>query len=847
MLKTLKISAFLCLIVIQVMAKNANVSYGLSFNSHQCLVNERTSLSLDGGEPFTIGDNFTLSFNMLVRSNESPFGSILHFTTDDGHVVYFSLVVDNGKAVPAFVCNDQMAICHSGILMDKWVYMKLGIDAKRDRVTLYYRGKEESYNIPLYGTKHLSIQFGKPTQKSYVSDVAPMILKDVKVEKDCKTIRWWKLGKHNGNSCLDEEAHREAVAINASWVIDNHIAWRQIYHVRKSGLLGTAFNDRLSHFYLCTDQEVITLGAHGNIIRQQNILGGFRANPRSNGFVAYDPQARQLISFSLQSGRVSRFDAKTSRWSLSAYRDSAAMFYNHAYAYNPADSSFYFFGGYGYYTYRNELFRLRAGDNKLERVNYSNPIPPRFAAAMGIANGKLYILGGRGNKMGKQAVESYYYCELWAIDLKTKKAELVWRRNSFPTGFMMAATMYYQPRKKAFYAMNMNDGGGTLYQVGIADTTIVAVAKPIANTRAFQDFEYNMFYSSKEGCFYLMVDKILADKSHDLSIYQLSIPILSEMEISQEDHSWFSLWKVLGFVCILVLVALVTFFFYVRKRKPRPVLEPAVDLQPTPVAETEQEEEDESTEVTDKGFDRTHSAISLLGTFSVYDKDGMDITAQFTPRLKELLLLLILYSEKRHRGVSVDKVTEIIWFDKEEASARNNRNVTLRKLRVLLERVGDVEIASSNGYLSFKWGQSVFCDYHAIMGYVSAFNSGDYEDAEEQLACILELLLYGPLLPGYETEWLDGFKDAYSSLSIDLLYKLLRQEKQENNEKMILRIADILFLHDPLNDEALAAKCQVLCQQGKKGVAKRMYDHFCKEYEDSMSEEYEVSFADLVK
>jgi hypothetical protein len=32
----------------------------------------------------------------------------------------------------------------------------------------------------------------------------------------------------------------------------------------------------------------------------------------------------------------------------------------------------------------------------------------------------------------------------------------------------------------------------------------------------------------------------------------------------------------------------------------------------------------------------------------------------------------------------------MLWSDKDEIAARNNRNVTLRKLRVLLEEVGDV-------------------------------------------------------------------------------------------------------------------------------------------------------------
>lgn len=37
---------------------------------------------------------------------------------------------------------------------------------------------------------------------------------------------------------------------------------------------------------------------------------------------------------------------------------------------------------------------------------------------------------------------------------------------------------------------------------------------------------------------------------------------------------------------------------------------------------------------------------------------------------------------------------------------------------------------------------------------------------------------------------------------------------------MVLRITDIMFLHDPLNEEALAAKCSVLFLEGKRALLK---------------------------
>lgn len=747
--------------------------------------------------------------------------------------------------------------------IEQWQNIKLVINAKKNKIELSYDGKESTYTVPLNGTKGLKVQFGRID--NYVSDVAPILLKDIKIEEGGKLVRWWKLYKHDGVRCLDEESGKAAVATNPVWIIDNHIQWKSIYHKRAAGIMGVAFDSKRSLFYINQGNELITLNNKGHLQKQQKIRGGYKANTHSNGFLAYDEVDDELMSFSLRTYKVSRMSMDKLQWSLKQPNDSAAFYYNHAGAYNRADSSYYFFGGYGFYAYRNDLFRLRAGSDKIERVSYANPIPPRFGAAMGVANGKLYIFGGRGNKQGKQAVESYFYNELWSIDLKTKKAKLEWRRNTFPKGLLMASTMFYQPDKHAFYAMNMGDRDGTMYQVDIADTTITEVAKPINNKLAFQDFEFNMFYSPKDGHFYLVLDKILSDKTHDLSIYQLSTPLLSEAEISQIDSNQDNSAK--RWVIVLVIVAGIAgiICIYVKKRKPQSASKLA-NLEPTPtmaqntpnMAEIEESHEAETLDNAEekeenpqqqlvKHFDRTKAAVSVLGTFSVYDKEGNDITSQFTPRLKELLLLLILYSEKRKHGVSVEKVTEIIWFDKDEAAARNNRNVTLRKLRVLLEKVGNVEIISSNGYLSIKWGKDVFCDYHTFLEYVADYNSGNYSDSDEVLTRILEILLYGPLLPGYETEWLDDFKENNSSISIDLLNNLLRQEAERHNDKMVLCIADIIFLHDPLNDKALAVKCQVLSRQGKKGIAKRTYDRFCKEYKDSMNEDYEVAFADLMK
>ena len=149
---------------------------------------------------------------------------------------------------------------------------------------------------------------------------------------------------------------------------------------------------------------------------------------------------------------------------------------------------------------------------------------------------------------------------------------------------------------------------------------------------------------------------------------------------------------------------------------------------------------------------------------------------------------------------------------------------------------------TENNFLHIVWGSDVFCDYRMAMKCIQEFQ---IQESEELLNRILELLLCGPLLPNTILECLDNFKDAFSSSSIDLLRNLLELEMNRGHQEMVICLTNIMFLHDPLNEEALSAKCAVLSAQGKKGIAHNVYDRFCREYRESMGEDYKKSFSAL--
>ena len=50
--------------------------------------------------------------------------------------------------------------------------------------------------------------------------------------------------------------------------------------------------------------------------------------------------------------------------------------------------------------------------------------------------------------------------------------------------------------------------------------------------------------------------------------------------------------------------------------------------------------------------------IVFFGGFQIFDKKGNDITGKFSPLIKELFLILWLYTHKNNKGISSQKLKE---------------------------------------------------------------------------------------------------------------------------------------------------------------------------------------------
>lgn len=815
-------------------------NYGLHFNSHSMSGPQRTSLLLNSQKPFTLDEEFRMSFDATIRP-EPIFGNIFSLKTDDGQSidVIFS-VQEKDQYAPALVINGSINVLD--VLVDSPLSsFDLLLSKKENKVSLKYNKKSITLPLELKNSKKLTVIFGIPLVKDRV-DVAPIDVCDIKIYENKRNTHHWELKHHNGDICYDLIQQAPAVAINPHWIVNDHVEWKNIYSIKTKEKIQATFNPKQNIFYLTQQERILLFHPSTEETQVIDVKQGHRAMMYSN-YLEYDTLRNTLLSYSIEKNLISRFDFNTKSWSSSELNIDEPAYSNHTWAI--ADSAAYVFGGYGFYHFKNNLFRLDLKKDEITECQYTPSISPRTSAASTIVGDELYIFGGRGNSSGRQELPSQYYYDLYAINLKTMKSRKIWEIPEVKDPFLQASTMYYIPEDSAFYAAT-TDKGGILIKISLKEPKWEYISKSINTEFIYKDMVFNLYHAPDFNKMYILIDKRLNDTnlSHDLTIYSIDCPPLENNQIEQVlKEPWYHHKALLPCLAVVLGIALILIGFRVYKRKAakRQIqlqkAQKELDMEFDISMSTHQTEEE-------RYFNRNKSAISLLGSFNVKDQNGKDITTDFTPRAKSLLIILLLYSEKYPQGILVKRLDDMIWADKDEESARNNRNVYMRKLRLLLESIGNIEITNDKGYFRINVGDDVFFDYHVALAHIAQVESKNFND-DKLINKILELLLYGALLPNTTYEWLDDFKGNYSSTSITLLTNLFSRELNKGNANLALRIADTIFLHDPLNEEALSGKCSILYNRKMKGIAKNVYDKFCKEYNESLGEKYKVSFTDV--
>ena len=837
---------FLLFILNPILFKSQNISSGLYFAAHSAIKEERTSLILS--PEFDASKGFTLDFDIKFRSEEHNYGYVFRIIVDNEKSFDLIANITPGKKTLNLIEGDNIYLAFDEELLkqytwNKWVHIRCSIYPDSLRLVFDNQMLQDRYK-PI-NIKNVKFYFGySDHNKFHSSDVPPMSIRNIKITDG-------PLKEHQPYSCSDSLHHIPATVTNPTWEINKHTKWvkektlelpiyTQICHAPSKGNIYFA-NSSSVLVYSTTDDTLDTVySAHGAPYTE------------INNQLIYHPYYNELWSYAFDTLKwISIFNFKDNTWTRDDREIKNPEYSQHNAFVSPNDSCLYIFGGYGNYQYKNQILKKSRTQDNWKSVTYSEEIPPRYLSGSGYKNrDTILVFGGCGNPQGKQELGIINYYDLYAIDINTFKTKKLWTIPNDTKNFVIGNNIVADEKNNKLYALCFpNDCSNSYILLKSFDLDSGNSCTNYADTIPFTFNDVNSFctlyYDSLQSQLYAVTNYNHNNKSN-INVYSLAYPPLKVEDTLQTGTGRKAILQRSFFfisvgVCIIAGIGCI-YFCYRRRRRRKRNFNPnsPVTTNTDRLHETTSEEENYKPKLTV----HRKSSILFLDGFQVWDKNGIDITKSFTPILKQLLILIILYSVNNKKGISNVTLRELLWFDKMDESAQNNRRVNIRKLKLLLEKLDGAELVKESTYWSVKFTQT-YCDYIEVCNCIDKVKNNEPITATNINDLPLNLLS-GQLLPYVQTDWLDSFKSNYANSVLDTAISLSKQEYIKGNNELLIQIANSMFAHDKTDEYALILKCQALYKNGRTSLAKTTFDTFCNEYKAMLNTDYTKTFNEVI-
>ena len=825
---------------------DGKLNYGLAFASHEVSKDNRTGLSLNPDGPYSLNNDFVLEFDLALQRLSNAYGYILRVIANDSlnidlmstpeHEEFsdITLVINNKPT------NIQFDFSDIGLQPNVWTRFRLSFQPRENRITVTWNNQTRSHSYDLSELKKFRFYFGANDFKKFnTTDAPPLVLRNVALSENNVLKRKWPLKNHNITEAYDSIAGARTVVKNPTWLIDLHTGWTPRQHFTTGRFSSAAFNSDSALVYVTDEKNTYIYDLKTEKVRTKSVKGT-PVHSDANQLL-FIRETNQLINYDLFTNKFLAFDFANASWKNSDTSYHEPNYWHNNKFYNPTDDAIYTFGGYGHFTYHNQFFKHDNSKDAWTKVETNGSVPPRYLAASGIqqSKGQVLIFGGYGSLSGKQELSPQSFYDLYSFDLKNHEVKKI-RDYDAPEkteDISFSNSLIVNEEENCFYVLSYpkNKYKGQIklrrYSLDRNESTVLAdsIPFPFHDEDSFCD----LFYS-KASSELIAVTCHKEKKGYEVEIHSINYPPL-QLQESRQPVQVEKMSRATYAAAIGGLIILGGLLFYYFNRKPKGKSASPASTSP---------------EIREKVFRQTDeqpklvSSILFFGGFQIFDKNGTDISSKFTMTLKELFVLIVLHSVKFEKGVSATVIQEYLWPDKDEVSARNNRNVNIKKLRTLLEKVGGIFIENNNSYLRLTMEDHIFCDYQVV--YKMLNHDKHISDEKDKINVIIGNVKRGSLLPNLQTSWLDNYKSDISNLIIDTLIEYSQKLDGDKDDKLLLEIADAVFMYDTINQEALRIKCSVLNKKGKYSLAKTWYDHFVKEYQKLYAENYPRTFEDVI-
>lgn len=820
-------------------------SYGLTFNSHEVVLEKRTWLDLSPEDSFCFAKNFELGFDInFIPNHAIYFGYVVRIISNDNQNI--DLIYNQRSGSFKVITGEKFSGISFNVdsprLYKKWNRFSLKFNLEKHTLQFDVNGKlAGNGNMPVSGKCFKFLWGANDFQKFKTRDIPPMQIKDIKIFEKNVLKYFWPLDETSGEICYDKVNKQPAKVKNPVWIRPKYQKWELLSSFTINGYSGVAYDAKHDKLYV-TGSDSLAVYAFKNEQNALDWLPSLHQDLLLGSQAIYDTISDKLYDISIDQKKVASYEFKSRQWDIGFVSGPLTEFWHANKFISAADSSLYIIGGYGQLKYKNLVQRYHFATKKWELVTPSGDyFPPRYlsASGTGLQQGNFaYIIGGYGSQNGDQELDPRDYYDLFRYNVKGRSFKKIYTLKPLTTQFTFANSLVFGPKPDEYYGLifphDSFNSNLQLIEGSLADSTFRLLGNTIPysfhDVQSFADLYYSplsnkliavtLFYSKEDA-----KEKNTAVKIYSLNFHPEPSDALQTIPEGTRHRSFFI------FVISGVIGAALFFLFKRRAIKPKP--QTGDTGKPLADATYPQGSIEKS----------NRSSIYLFGPFQVFDKEGNDITRLFTPLLKELFLIISIYTIGNGRGITSEGLNELLWFDKSEKDAKNNRSVNIAKLKTILEKIGKCVINKEPGHWQFQIiDEDVYIDYKK---YVSLLQSAS-DPAKGYIHPLVNIIKRGAFLYQTEYNWLDNTKSEISNSVIDLCLGFIKSQNIAKDPEFIIEITNCIFCFDQLNEDALTYKCKSLIFLKRHILANNTYLKFQKEYKDIYGTDFCKSFPEII-
>jgi len=238
--------------------------------------------------------------------------------------------------------------------------------------------------------------------------------------------------------------------------------------------------------------------------------------------------------------------------------------------------------------------------------------------------------------------------------------------------------------------------------------------------------------------------------------------------------------------------------------------------------------------------------ICCFGGLKVIGADGKDVSKKFSPKIKQLFVLILLNSIGGRKGIGSKELSDCLWPGMSPQNTKNIRGTNIQNLKALLTSCSGMKLVFQDKLWLLEFSGQYFIDYAFVEACLNEPEQADVDMLANRLPELLSILKKGTLFPNLNESWIDPFIDRMSNRIIEYGLNLFRLLPEERFDTLLLEVAEVISINDLLNEPALRKKISILTRQGRLSLAHSVFDNFTKLYFELYQEKYPGDFKTLV-